>query len=169
VSLLTFFWSLRLMIMGRYNIPLIINDRVDIALAVGAAGVHVGQDDMPVEVVRKLLPADAIVGVSCHTIAHAQEAVKSGIVDYVGIGTIFDTATKASTDAKLIGPRRAAKIVQILQGTNVKSVAIGRSQNSARCERSLICRQVESSPPLHSGYYGVPYHRSITHSMAWLS
>jgi thiamine-phosphate diphosphorylase/hydroxyethylthiazole kinase len=154
------------MIMGRYNIPLIINDRIDIALAVGAAGVHVGQDDMPVDVVRKLLPADAIVGVSCHTIAHAQEAVKSGIVDYVGIGTIFNTATKVSTDAKLIGPRMAAKIVQVLQGTKVKSVAIGRSQNSPRYKRSLICGQAGSNPPLHSGYCGVPYHQSITHSTA---
>jgi thiamine-phosphate diphosphorylase/hydroxyethylthiazole kinase len=101
---------------------------VDIALAVGAAGVHVGQEDMPASVVRALLPPGSIIGVSCHNVAHAQEAVDSGHVDYIGIGTIFDTSTKATAEGKLIGPRVAARIVDVLRGSNVKSVAIGLCQ-----------------------------------------
>jgi thiamine-phosphate diphosphorylase / hydroxyethylthiazole kinase len=117
----------------KYNVPLIINDRVDIALAVGAAGVHVGQEDMPASLVRRLLPSGSIVGVSCQTVTHAQEAVGSGHVDYIGIGTIFDTNTKSPTGDKLIGPRAAAKIVDVLRGTNVKSVAIGRYCSALQC------------------------------------
>lgn len=77
----------------KYNVPLIINDRLDIALAVGAAGVHLGQDDLPCAVARRLLGEDFIIGVSAHNQAEAVQAVSEG-ADYLGCGAVFGTATK---------------------------------------------------------------------------
>ncbi len=76
-----------------YNVPLIINDRLDIALAVGAAGVHLGQDDLPCAVARRLLGEDFIIGVSAHNPAEGVQAVSEG-ADYLGCGAVFGTATK---------------------------------------------------------------------------
>jgi thiamine-phosphate diphosphorylase/hydroxyethylthiazole kinase len=75
----------------KYGVPLIINDRVDVALAVGAEGVHVGQDDMDLQTVRRLLP-DAIVGVSVSTAEEALLAIHHGAT-YLGIGVVFTTST----------------------------------------------------------------------------
>lgn len=77
----------------KYSVPLIINDRLDIALAVGAAGVHLGQDDLPCAVARRLLGEDYIIGVSAHNPAEAVQAVSEG-ADYLGCGAVFGTATK---------------------------------------------------------------------------
>ena len=77
----------------RSGVQLIINDRVDMALAVGAHGVHLGQDDLPPEAARKLLGATAIIGYSTHNIDQALAAVKLPI-DYLAIGPIFQTTTK---------------------------------------------------------------------------
>ncbi|WP_293735498.1 thiamine phosphate synthase [uncultured Phascolarctobacterium sp.] len=77
----------------KYGVPLIINDRLDIALAVGAAGVHLGQDDLPCAVARRLLGEDFIIGVSAHNQAEAVQAVSEG-ADYLGCGAVFGTATK---------------------------------------------------------------------------
>ena len=77
----------------KYNVSLIINDRLDIALAVGAAGVHLGQDDLPCAVARRLLGEDFIIGVSAHNPAEAVKAVSEG-ADYLGCGAVFGTATK---------------------------------------------------------------------------
>lgn len=76
-----------------YGVPLIINDRLDIALAVGTAGVHLGQDDLPCAVARRLLGEDFIIGVSAHNQAEAVQAVSEG-ADYLGCGAVFGTATK---------------------------------------------------------------------------
>ena len=78
------------------GVRLIINDRVDVALAVGANGVHLGQDDMPPEAARKLLGEQAIVGYSTHNLEQAIEASKLPI-DYLAIGPIFMTTTKSDT------------------------------------------------------------------------
>lgn len=80
-----------------HGIKVIINDRVDIALAVGADGVHLGQDDLPVEAARRLLGNDVIIGLSTHNLAQAQQAARLPI-DYLGIGPIFPTATKNSSN-----------------------------------------------------------------------
>lgn len=77
----------------KYGVPLIINDRLDIALAVGAAGVHLGQDDLPCAVARRLLGEEFIIGVSAHNPAEAVQAVSEG-ADYLGCGAVFGTATK---------------------------------------------------------------------------
>lgn len=78
-----------------FNVPLIINDRLDIAMAVGAAGVHLGQDDLPCAAARKILGEDYIIGVSAHNPAEAKAALQSG-ADYLGCGAVFGTATKAN-------------------------------------------------------------------------
>lgn len=80
----------------RPGVQLIINDRVDVALAIGAHGVHLGQDDMPPEAARKLLGPDAVVGYSTHNIEQAIAAAKLPI-DYLAIGPIFATTTKSDT------------------------------------------------------------------------
>lgn len=77
----------------KYSVPLIINDRLDIAQAVGAAGVHLGQDDLPCSVARKILGDDFIIGVSAHNPAEALKAAQDG-ADYLGCGAVFGTATK---------------------------------------------------------------------------
>lgn len=74
------------------GVPLLINDRVDVALAVGCEGVHVGQDDMDLATARRLLGPDAIVGVTAGNAAEVDAAVAGG-ADYLGIGTVFATAT----------------------------------------------------------------------------
>src|SRR5699024_294361 len=83
-------------ITDRYDVPLIINDRVDLALAVDAAGVHIGDDELPVDVVRKLIGPDKILGGSTKTLARAEEAYHEG-ADYLGVGAIFPTTTKDSS------------------------------------------------------------------------
>jgi thiamine-phosphate pyrophosphorylase len=84
----------------RSGVRLIINDRADVALAVGAHGVHLGQDDMPPEAARKILGPEAIIGYSTHSIEQAQRALGLPI-DYIAIGPIFTTITKTDTSPAL--------------------------------------------------------------------
>lgn len=79
-----------------YKVPLIINDRIDVALACGADGVHIGQDDMPYAVARKLLGPKAIIGLSVETWADVEESRKLD-VDYIGVSPVFETPTKTDT------------------------------------------------------------------------
>ena len=83
-------------ITARYGIPLIIDDRVDVALAIGAEGVHVGQSDMPVCLARKLMGSDKIVGATTKTVPQALEAYEQG-ADYLGCGAIYPTTTHVKT------------------------------------------------------------------------
>ena len=80
----------------RYNVPLIIDDRVDVALAVDAEGVHVGATDMPVAAARKLMGENKIVGATAKTVPWAKEAYAQG-ADYLGVGAIYPTTTKVKT------------------------------------------------------------------------
>ncbi len=80
----------------RYDVPLIIDDRVDVALAIDAEGVHVGTSDMPVAAARRLMGADKIVGATAKTVERAREAYDSG-ADYLGVGAIYPTTTKVKT------------------------------------------------------------------------
>lgn len=80
----------------RYNVPLIIDDRVDVALAVDAEGVHVGASDMPVATARRLMGNDKIVGATAKTVPWAREAFEQG-ADYLGVGAIYPTTTKVKT------------------------------------------------------------------------
>lgn len=90
------------------GVTFIVNDRLDVALAVGADGVHLGQDDMPVSLARRLLGPDKIIGVSADTPAEAEEAYRAG-ADYLGTGPIFPTSTKPDAGAAL-GIKRFATL-----------------------------------------------------------
>jgi thiamine-phosphate pyrophosphorylase len=94
---------------------LIINDRADIARLVDAAGVHLGQEDLPVAAARAILGQDKIVGFSTHNVAQAEAAARSGLVDYIGFGPIFSTASKERPDPVqgLEGLRRVRRAVTV--------------------------------------------------------
>ena len=102
-----------------YHIPLIINDRADIAAAVDAAGVHLGQSDMPILAARGILGPDKIIGVSAATVAEAQSAEAQG-ADYLGIGAIYTTVTKQNTR-----PVTLPLLKEIKQSVGIPMVAIG--------------------------------------------
>lgn len=80
----------------KYNVPLIIDDRVDVAMAIGAEGVHLGQSDMPIKTARKILGDDIIIGATAKTVVQAKEA-EAGGADYLGVGAIYPTTTKVIT------------------------------------------------------------------------
>lgn len=101
------------------DIPFIINDRIDIALAVGADGVHLGQDDIPVEIARKIMGKDKIIGVSAGTVPEAIKAEKDG-ADYLGVGAMFSTGTK--TDADICGKEG---LIDIVRSVEIPIVIIG--------------------------------------------
>ena len=103
----------------KYNVPLIINDRVDVALAIDADGVHVGQSDMPCDITRKLIGEDKILGVSAATIEEAKKAERDG-ADYIGTGAVFPTKTK--DDAPSITKK---DLKEITESINIPTVAIG--------------------------------------------
>lgn len=103
----------------RHGVPLIINDRVQVALDAGADGVHLGQEDMSPQKARAILGPDAIIGVSARTVESAQRAEQEG-ADYLGVGAVFSTSTK--TDAQNISPET---LRQICQAVHIPVVAIG--------------------------------------------
>lgn len=80
----------------KYNVPLLIDDRIDVALAVGAEGVHLGQSDMPIDIARKLMGDGYIIGATTKTVPQALEAYENG-ADYLGVGAIYPTTTKVKT------------------------------------------------------------------------
>jgi len=96
-----------------YAVPLVVNDRIDVALAAGAAGAHVGPDDMAVADARRLLGPHAIIGLSIKSIAEA-EAAPIGLIDYVGSGGVYRTLSKQQKNAP-IGPEGLARIVAVLR------------------------------------------------------
>lgn len=106
-------------ITARHGVPLIINDRLDIALACGADGVHVGQDDLPAAVVRRLIGPDRILGVSAGSLAQALAARDAG-ADYLGVGAMYATGTK--TDAALV---TMAALRRIREAVSLPIVVIG--------------------------------------------
>jgi len=104
------------------DVPLVVNDRVDLAAAVDADGVHLGQADLPVGVARDQLGSDAIVGVSAATVQEARAAVDAG-ADYLGVGAIYGTSSKdVADDRDGVGPER---IRSITDAVDVPVVGIG--------------------------------------------
>lgn len=106
-------------ITDKYGVPLIVNDRVDIALAVDAAGLHIGQADLPLEVARRLLGPNKIIGVSAATLEEALLAQEQG-ADYLGVGAIFPTNTKDDADSVSL-----AALKTIKEQVRIPIVAIG--------------------------------------------
>lgn len=80
----------------KFDVPLIINDRIDIALSIDADGIHLGQNDMPLSIARQILGPDKLLGASVHNKQEALDAIKNG-ADHVGVGALFHTSTKANT------------------------------------------------------------------------
>ena len=103
----------------RYDIPLIIDDRVDIALAINAEGVHVGQSDLPVKFARQLMGTDKIVGATAKTVPQAVEAYEQG-ADYLGVGAIYPTTTKVKTVLTSVDTLK-----EIVKAVPIKVNAIG--------------------------------------------
>ena len=102
-----------------YHVPFIINDNVELALAIGADGVHVGQEDMEAGKVREKLGPDKIIGVSAHSVEEAVKAEKSG-ADYLGAGAVFSTSTKGDAGALSMETLKA-----ICSSVSIPVVAIG--------------------------------------------
>ena len=102
-----------------YQVPLIIDDRLDICLAVDAAGLHIGDDELPVSVARQVLGPEKILGVTAKTVKRALEAEEGG-VDYLGTGAIFPTTTKENAPITLISTLKT-----ICQRVAIPVVAIG--------------------------------------------
>ena len=103
----------------RYGVPFIVNDNVDIAIACGADGIHVGQEDMRASEVRRRAGKDMIVGVSVHTVDEARQAVLDG-ADYLGLGAVFPTNTKTDAD-----PMTKETLQAICDAVEIPVVAIG--------------------------------------------
>lgn len=106
-------------ITDQYKIPLIINDRVDIALAVNADGVHVGQDDLPAASVRRILGEDKVIGVSAGNVREAVKAREDG-ADYLGVGAMHATSTKTDADVTTV-----EELKKIREMVDLPIVAIG--------------------------------------------
>jgi len=131
----------------RADVPLIINDRVDIACAVGADGVHLGQDDLPLAAARRVLGSGRLIGRSTHSLEQARAAEAQG-ADYIGCGPIFQTPTKpdyGSVGTELIG--------QVLQAVRLPVVCIGgidcgnlAAVLEAGAERVAVVRAVCAAP-----------------------
>ena len=121
-------------ITDKYDVPLIINDRVDICLAVDAAGVHIGDDELPIDVARSLIGPDKLLGVSADTLERANEAQQLG-ADYLGIGAVFPSSTKADCETVSLDIVR-----QMNDRSALPSVAIGgiNQDNITQLEKTGI-------------------------------
>lgn len=143
------------------NILLIVNDRPDIARLVGADGVHLGQDDLPVDAARRVVGPRCIIGKSTHTIDQARAAIREG-PDYIAVGPMFETATKPQ--AHIAGPETLAAV---LAQTNLPLVAIGgiAPDNVAKLtavggQRIAVCSAVINQPDVRAAT------RSLRHALA---
>jgi thiamine-phosphate pyrophosphorylase len=102
-----------------FNAVLIVNDYADIALAVDADGVHLGQDDLPIRETRKIMGSNKIIGISTHSLEQAKEAEKDG-ADYIGFGPIFHTVTK-----NVGSPKGTDMLQEIKRHVQIPVIAIG--------------------------------------------
>ncbi|MDD5018875.1 MAG: thiamine phosphate synthase [Candidatus Omnitrophica bacterium] len=125
----------------------IINDRIDVAEAVGADGLHLGQDDAPAAIARKFLGSDALIGISCHSPKDVRESLKMP-VDYLGFGPVFPTLTKPG-----MRPRGLKLLHQAISLTSRPVFAIGgidlgrlRDIRTTGSDRVAVCREICLSP-----------------------
>lgn len=111
-----------------YKVPFIVNDNVNIAIACKADGIHIGQEDMELTNVRKLVGEDMIIGVSAHTVEEAIKAQEGG-ADYIGIGAVFTTSTKTDVDVLSFETLRS-----ICEAVDIPTVAIGGIKKDNICK-----------------------------------
>lgn len=129
----------------RYNVPLIIDDRIDVAMAIDAEGVHLGQCDMPVHITRKILGDEKIIGATAKTIEQATEAYENG-ADYLGVGAIYPTTTKVKTVITSVETlKKIVKAVPIpvnaIGGLNVNNISVLKNTGiSGICVVSAIMK-----------------------------
>lgn len=146
----------------KYNVPLIIDDRVDVAMASNAEGVHLGQSDMPIDTARKILGDNFIIGATTKTVEQAKEAYEQG-ADYLGVGAIYPTTTKVKTvltsvetlndicnavpiPVNAIGGLNKDNI-DVLKNCNIKGIcvvsAIMKAESPYEATKELICSAKE--------------------------
>lgn len=111
-----------------YKVPFIVNDNVNIAIACKADGIHIGQEDMELKSVRKLVGKDMIIGVSVHTVEEAIKAQEGG-ADYIGIGAVFATSTKTDVDVLSFETLKS-----ICEAVDIPTVAIGGIKKDNICK-----------------------------------
>lgn len=136
-------FSKRILKLTKNRVPYIINDRIDLAITGQACGVHLGQDDVPLKVARRLIGNRAVIGVSCQTFPQAQKAMKEG-ADYIGFGSVFKTLTKPSRS-----PMDGKLLVQIITNIKIPVFAIGgidltniAQLNEIGVHRVAVCRAI---------------------------
>jgi len=104
----------------KYDIPFIVNDHIDIALAVDADGIHLGQDDLPLAEARRIMGPNKIIGISTHALEEAIEAEKNG-ADYIGVGPVYETKSKVD----VVDPVGLGYVQEVVKHTTIPFVAIG--------------------------------------------
>ncbi|RBW70563.1 thiamine phosphate synthase [Bacillus taeanensis] len=104
----------------KYGVTFIVNDHIDVALAVDADGIHLGQDDLPLHEARKIVGANKVIGISTHCIEEAREAEKNG-ADYIGVGPVFPTNSKED----VVDPVTTSYVEQVAKEITIPFVAIG--------------------------------------------
>ncbi|WP_026674723.1 thiamine phosphate synthase [Alkalihalobacterium bogoriense] len=104
----------------KHDVLFIVNDHIDVALAVDADGIHIGQDDLPLEEARKIVGPTKIIGISTHAIEEAREAQQNG-ADYIGVGPVFETKSKED----VVDPVTTQYVTQVAQEITIPFVAIG--------------------------------------------
>ncbi len=125
-------WAVALMrVAARYGTGLIINDDVELAVQIGATGVHVGQDDMPCAQVRKYLPR-GVIGVSCHSVTELYRAMDEG-ADYVGAGAVFTTSTKKDVTSLAIGELRNMTSAARIPVWAIGGITVQTAKQMGRC------------------------------------
>ena len=135
----------------KYNVPMLVDDRVDIAFAVGAAGVHVGQSDLPAEVARHMLGADAIIGVSAHNAEEALAAEAAG-ADYLGCGAVYPTGTKKDTSVIGVEGLKAIRAVTKLPFVGIGGVTLANYRDvlNAGADGAAIVSAILSANDIES-------------------
>ena len=135
----------------KYNVPMLVDDRADIAFAVSAAGVHIGQSDLSAEVVRHMLGADAIIGVSAHNAEEALAAEAAG-ADYLGCGAVYPTGTKKDTYVIGVEGLKAIRAVTKLPFVGIGGVTLANYRDvlNAGADGAAIVSAILSADDIES-------------------
>ena len=135
----------------KYNVPMLVDDRADIAFAVGAAGVHVGQSDLPAEIARRMLGADTIIGVSAHNAEEALAAEAAG-ADYLGCGAVYQTGTKKDTSVIGVEGLKAIRAVTKLPFVGIGGVTLANYSDvlNAGADGAAIVSAILSADDIES-------------------
>jgi thiamine-phosphate pyrophosphorylase len=105
---------------AKYQVPFIVNDHIDIALAVDADGIHLGQEDLPIQEARKIMGPNKIIGISTHALVEAVEAERNG-ADYIGVGPVYETKSKVD----VVDPVGLEYVREVTANVKIPFVAIG--------------------------------------------